>query len=260
MAGYRCWRYDKPKLDRSNPKNRASVVEVAGQTFRLSPWYGRSGAVLLGVPPHLWMKERVWIDRARLAAAGKGYKGFLVQATSANQRDTLEGYGFRMVDQLFVLFRSLARPLPDVDRPLWDLRLRRAREVDVSSVIEVDNRCFDTFWMMNTSALTEATMATPRSRFRVLTAGDQEQVIGYAIFGLGAGEGYLQRIAVDPEWRGRGLGTLMIADGLRWAKRWRARRVGVNTQQSNRSALQLYIKLGFELEPEGIAIYSWEDR
>ncbi len=205
------------------------------------------------------MKERIWIDRARTAAAGKGYSGFLIQATSANQRETLESYGFRRVDELFVLFRSMALPPLEVSRQPRDLRFRRAREVDVAPVIAVDNRCFDAFWMMNTGALAEATMATPRSRFRVLTAGDEERVIGYAIFGLGAGEGYLQRIAVDPEWRGKGLATLMIADGLRWAKRWRARRVGVNTQQSNMAALQLYLKLGFVLEPEGIAIYSWED-
>lgn len=185
-----------------------------------------------------------------------GYSRFLVQATGSTQKAVLASAGMREVDRLHVLFRRSALSLPQVPASAGTARIHRANQLHVDEVIRVDNACFEPFWAMNQLALAEAVAATPRSRFRVMTVGDSDEVAGYAIFGLGGGEGYLQRIAVDPRWQGRGFATRLIVDGLRWAKRWRTRRVGVNTQQRNENALKLYLKLDFELQAEGISIFE----
>jgi ribosomal protein S18 acetylase RimI-like enzyme len=237
-----------------------ATVQVAGRSVRLSPWYGFEGAVLLGIAPSLWLRDPGWLEVARRAAEARGWRRFLVQGTSLAQRQALESAGWVLVDELYVLFRRTSLPMPSVPPTARGVELRRGRAADLAEVLEVDHRCFEPFWVMNEAAFREAMQATPRTRYRVLASGDDDRVVGYAIFGLGAGEGYLQRIAVDPRFQGRGLATRLIVDGLRWTKRWRARRVGVNTQRTNQTALRLYQHLGFVVESEGIAIYAWPGR
>jgi len=234
----------------------ASLRVVGGVQVRFSPWYGSGGAVLLSAPPRVWVHNPDFLARAMALGRESGYSRFLVQATSEAQRQVLSAAGYEQVDELYVLYRSNGRPLPEVSAMPGLARLGRGLRAHQEEVIAVDRRCFEPFWAMNHAALAEALLATPRTRFRVLTYGDEDRVIGYAIFGMGGGEGYLQRIAVDPEFQRRGFATRMIVDGLRWSKRWRARRVGVNTQRRNHTALQLYLSLGFEMAPEGIAIYA----
>ncbi|WP_298211416.1 GNAT family N-acetyltransferase [Ferrimicrobium sp.] len=234
----------------------AALRSVGGIQVRYSPWYGNLQAVLVAAPTQVWMRDPEILMRAMAVGREMGYSRFLVQATGATQKQILLDAGFRELDRLHVLFRRCALALPKVPDSAKVGRLQRASPIHVDEVIRVDNACFEPFWAMNQLALSEAVAATPRSRFRVMTVGDSDVLAGYAIFGLGGGEGYLQRIAVDPDWQGRGFATRLIVDGLRWAKRWRARRVGVNTQQRNENALRLYLKLGFEQQTEGISIFE----
>jgi ribosomal protein S18 acetylase RimI-like enzyme len=210
---------------------------------------------LLSGPSHLWLRDPTWLEKAVEVARNYGYSEVLVQTSGPVQGRVLEERGFELVDRLFVLFRPMSLPIEPYPESARAASLRRGRSTDTRRVIEVDNRCFEPFWQMNEYALNEALVATPRVRFRVLIAGDNDDIVGYAVFGLGTGEGYLQRIAVDPTYQGNGFATRLIVDGLKWAKRWRARRVGVNTQQRNERALRLYLKLGFELQNDGISIY-----
>jgi ribosomal protein S18 acetylase RimI-like enzyme len=45
-----------------------------------------------------------------------------------------------------------------------------------------------------------------------------------------------------------------VLDGLQWMRRRGVERVVVNTQESNERALQLYLRLGFEDQPGGLAV------
>ena len=40
----------------------------------------------------------------------------------------------------------------------------------------------------------------------------------------------------------------------RWLRRWGAKEVLVNTQEANRAAVELYERVGFELQPSGLAV------
>jgi GNAT superfamily N-acetyltransferase len=130
--------------------------------------------------------------------------------------------------------------------------LRRARRCDRVAALAVDARSFDPFWRLDEAGLDEAIDATPASRFRV--AEHAGGVIGYAVSGRAGSRGFLQRLAVEPDVRGQGIGTALVIDGLRWMKRRGATRAMVNTQERNESALQLYQRLGFQLQPGGLAV------
>ena len=121
--------------------------------------------------------------------------------------------------------------------------MRRARRSDRAAALAVDARSFDPFWRLDPAGLDEAVDATPSSRFRVIDGPDG--VVGYAVSGRAGARGFLQRLAVDPAVRGRGYGSALVVDGLRWMKRRGAARAMVNTQERNNDALRLYERLGF---------------
>lgn len=79
-------------------------------------------------------------------------------------------------------------------------------------------------------------------------------VVGYAVTGRGGSQGFLQRLAADPECAGHGIGSALVLDAMRWSRRRRCRRLLVNTQQDNRRALELYTRLGFRPTPTDLVV------
>lgn len=101
-------------------------------------------------------------------------------------------------------------------------------------------------------ALADALAATPAVRFRVVRRPRAPH--GYAITGVAGTWGYVQRLAVDPGARGRGIGRALVADGLRWASRHGAHTACVNTTVPNAPARALCESLGFVALPEGLRV------
>ncbi|HPU39675.1 MAG TPA: GNAT family N-acetyltransferase, partial [Microthrixaceae bacterium] len=82
------------------------------------------------------------------------------------------------------------------------------------------------------------------------------RVVGYAITGRGSGQGFLQRLATDPDVAGNGIGTALVLDALQWAARRRCGRLLVNTQRENHRALALYEHLGFVATTTDLVVLS----
>ena len=74
--------------------------------------------------------------------------------------------------------------------------------------------------------------------------------------GRAGSQGFLQRLATDPDHAGSGIGSELVLDALRWAARRRAQRVLVNTQEGNERALELYRRLGFEPTPTDLVVLT----
>jgi ribosomal-protein-alanine N-acetyltransferase len=138
-----------------------------------------------------------------------------------------------------------------------DHNLVRGRRRDAGSVLAIDAAAFPSFWRLDQVGLDDALSATPSVRYRVAVDGDGAPV-GYAVTGRAGPRGYLQRLAVHPAAQGRGIGGALVIDALRWLRRWSAREALVNTQEDNGTALALYERLGFEREPEGLAVLRRE--
>jgi ribosomal protein S18 acetylase RimI-like enzyme len=245
----------------------AQTIERQGERARLANWRGDRLVAHLspaaGTPLSAefvgccmdWLRER----------------GYTSVVTSALSRSECTGFlqaGFDIHEELELLSHDLEH-LPRVPRGL-----RRARGSDRPFVLEVDAVAFDPFWRLHEGGLEEALGATPHVRFRIapghaggfgdaprgfgrsLREGDDRrgEVAGYVIAGRGEGIGYLQRLAVHPLARRRGLGSMMVFDALTWMRRRGVTRALVNTQQSNHGALALYHACGFRVLPEGLQV------
>ena len=107
-------------------------------------------------------------------------------------------------------------------------------------MLAVDASAFAPFWRLDASGLSEAIDATPVTRFRIASPRrGPAEVLAYAVTGLSANQGYLQRLAVHPAHRRTGLGRALGLDGLRWLRRKGVSEAVVNTQLGNEAALAL---------------------
>jgi ribosomal protein S18 acetylase RimI-like enzyme len=56
---------------------------------------------------------------------------------------------------------------------------------------------------------------------------------------------YVEELAVTVAWRGRGVGTRLMAEVERWARQHGARSVALDTMETNAGARRLYERLGY---------------
>jgi ribosomal protein S18 acetylase RimI-like enzyme len=231
------------------------LIAVDGQRLRVGSWRN-SPIVGFLAPVGDGTSVRVAalrgaVDRLRQA----GYRQILTGAISELEIAPFVEAGFTIRERLHLL----AHPLTDLQRPLRG-GTRRARTQDRVAVLDLDHRAFQPFWRLDGDALDDALEATPVARFRVTGTGRSSlrgttgPVTGYAVWGWSARRGYLQRLAVHPEHRGKGYAEALIWDGLGWLGRRGVHRVLVNTQESNARALRLYRRVGFVPEPHGLVV------
>ena len=82
---------------------------------------------------------------------------------------------------------------------------------------------------------------------RRLKLGAPAPVLGYAGLWLLVDEAHISTIAVHPQWRGRGLGELLLASLLVEGRLLGAHRATLEVRVSNDTALELYLKYGFQI-------------
>lgn len=81
-------------------------------------------------------------------------------------------------------------------------------------------------------------------------------VLGYAGFWLLVDEAHICTIAVHPQWRGQGLGELLLLSLLDYATKSGGLRATLEVRISNRVALKLYHKYGFKIVSRRKRYYS----
>jgi ribosomal protein S18 acetylase RimI-like enzyme len=231
----------------SRPVAAPETIEQRGERARLASWRA-DGAVAHLSPVAMRPLSADFVDSCldRLRV-----RGFTFVVTSALSEAECTGFlraGFDVQEELELLSHDL-NAIPEVEH-----RLRRPRHGDRPRVLVVDSIAFDTFWRLHQGGLDDALGATPAVRFRV--HGRRDGLDGYVIGGRGAGTGYVQRLAVHPDARGRGLGRSLVGDVLRWMRRHDAGRALVNTQRTNEAALSLYRACGFRVLPEGLRVLA----
>jgi ribosomal protein S18 acetylase RimI-like enzyme len=223
------------------------TIEQRGQRARLASWRA-DGLVAHLSPTAMRPLSADFVDSCleRLRA-----RGFTFVVTSALSEAECAGFfraGFGVQEELELLAHDLQN-IPEARH-----RLRRPGRRDRPRVLAVDSAAFNSFWRLHQGGLEDALGATPSVRFRVHGRG--EQLDAYVIGGRGAGTGYVQRLAVHPTARGRGLGRSLVSEVLSWMRRRGATRALVNTQQDNAAALALYRACGFRVLPEGLRVLA----
>jgi ribosomal protein S18 acetylase RimI-like enzyme len=225
-------------------------VRAAGRSIRVAPWPADGRTAQLSLVPGDLAPTGATLRVALQEIAEAGYRAAVTAALGSAERAAFTDAGFEPLAWLHLLDRDL-HELPDLppDAP----ELRRVHRTDWTTVADLDARAFPTFWHLGVAGITEARHATPSNRVRVAVTADGA-IGGYAVFGRSGTRGFLQRLAVDPEIQGRGYGTTLVIDGLRWMHARGATSILVNTQVDNRRALDLYHRLGFRLQTERLAV------
>jgi len=97
----------------------------------------------------------------------------------------------------------------------------------------------------------------PLQRHGILIAIDEvkDEVIGMIIAELrvdpfGKSEGYIKQFFLKKEYRGKGIGHLLLKDALEHLKKIKVEKVKVNIRQEAKNAEKLYKKMDFEKKYE----------
>lgn len=136
--------------------------------------------------------------------------------------------------------------------PPAPVEIRRMAAEDLPPVQEVDVQAFDPLWHNSLDALQlafrQAAIAT--------VALDGSRIVGYQISTPSPAGAHLARLAVDPQFQGRGIGYALVLDLLEKSARSGCAGVSVNTQHNNPASLSVYEKAGFIRTGESYPIYQ----
>ncbi|MEM8621293.1 MAG: GNAT family N-acetyltransferase [Actinomycetota bacterium] len=216
---------------------------------RLGPWPHETTVGRLVLVDHRMQPTDIdvaeWVERARARHLTTLRTGALFPPSDRPFRRA----GFIEIDRLALLRRPLdgtPQAAPAATTPETATRdsvsLKAMRRWHLHRVADLDVAAFGHRWGNDRAAIEEIRDATPTHRARV--AVDRSGVSGMAITGRAGETAYLQRLAVDPDARRRGIARALVIDALRWARR--NRQMLVNTSVDNEAAIGLYRSLGFE--------------
>lgn len=111
---------------------------------------------------------------------------------------------------------------------------------DISGVSKIEERCFSDPWSLE--AVREG---LENSLDTWLVLKEKEGILGYCVFRIIAGEGELLRIAVLPEFQGRGLSKKLMDQMVEYSRKKKAETMFLEVRESNEKARNLYRSYGF---------------
>lgn len=119
--------------------------------------------------------------------------------------------------------------------------IRKASKEDLKRIFEIELRCFPDPYPMS---LLRKLLSTYPDTFLVAEVGGR--VVGYIIAGVrGFMMGHVLAIAVDPDFRNRGIGTALMKEIFRRFQARGVSHVRLEVRKSNATAIRFYRSLGF---------------
>lgn len=128
--------------------------------------------------------------------------------------------------------------------------IRLINQEDLICITQLEQVCFSDPWSLQ---LIQQGVGSRLEVWFILE--EQGKIIGYSSFRTIAGEGEIQRIAIDPDFRGRGLGKKLMDAMAAFARKQRVTEVSLEVRSGNAAALNLYKCCGFREEAVRKAYY-----
>nr|WP_288826331.1 ribosomal protein S18-alanine N-acetyltransferase [uncultured Clostridium sp.] len=113
---------------------------------------------------------------------------------------------------------------------------------DISGVLEIEKQCFSDHWSYE---MIENGLKSSLDTWLVLW---EEEPAGYCVFRIVADECELLRIAVRPEYRGRGLSKKLMDQMVFYSRKNEVKSIFLEVRESNDRARNLYKSYGFTEE------------
>jgi ribosomal-protein-alanine N-acetyltransferase len=143
--------------------------------------------------------------------------------------------------------------MPPEETPAKPALVRAAQREDLPELAVLDIASFGPFWHMG-----EAELGELHFRGRMIVACSEDGAfVGYSALLNGTREeAHLARIAVHPEWQGKGVGRLLLQDTVEYCRAQGCRALGLNTQFSNLRSQALYRAAGFRESGLALPVYT----
>lgn len=242
----------------SAERNLIISSENGRRAFALmKPWRTCMNAASLNIVRWDQSDSKEFVDFVVARALERGYKSVVVRTEIVQVANKLEEMGFRLRERLIVMAADRdGIKKASKGKSSLRLKMRDYRNNMEAEVLCIDRESFDSFWLLEVDDILAIASSLPRNRFRV--AYHEEKVCGYSIGGSSYGWGCVQRLAVDPAFRGKGVAKKMLGDLIKWMALHKARYVLVNTQESNLHARNLYCSCGFKVLNENQTILEMD--
>lgn len=156
----------------------------------------------------------------------------------------LKERGFRTQEWVVTLERS-ARETPPMP-PETVVRLRPVTAADLPSLSALDALSFNEIWHYAIGDIADALL---KEGSFVLAEFDG-RIVGYEWCEMYASHAHLSRLAVRPDYQGRGIGAQLLHRAIADALSRNLDHITLNTQENNLRSLALYRRFGFETTPE----------
>jgi ribosomal-protein-alanine N-acetyltransferase len=127
--------------------------------------------------------------------------------------------------------------------PQGDVTIRAAEEHDLEAIYAIECASFGDPWAFETF---RGLLVHPPARIEV-AVGAAGALLGYAVAWYAADEAEIANIAVAPDARRQGVGTLLLDRILQSAAESGARTVFLEVRESNNEARKRYEARGFEI-------------
>jgi ribosomal protein S18 acetylase RimI-like enzyme len=138
--------------------------------------------------------------------------------------------------------------------------IRTATAADEQGLSELEGSCFDEDRRSSRPSLRRS-LSSAQQVVRVIDDPARNGVpspglIGAAIFWLRSRSLRIYSVAVRPEYRGEGLGRLLVADAFRMARDRGLARITLEADQGNGSLVRWYASQGFEVTGQLPSYYA----